>query len=151
MLQLYEDAVEMQMYFIKTRDETCRNGEILLTPALSYMERHLQVALDAEKMEKLPLEQQNMEDKRSKQEAEEYKTVCCIRVHTFDHWWLGTLHYYSETTYRYHLLKKKKITDCESSHMPLINTLGEKGNFYAGAKITLVECFPIYNILTTST
>ncbi|XP_033746616.1 protein polybromo-1-like isoform X8 [Pecten maximus] len=72
--QLYEDAVEMHLYFIKTRDETCRNGEILLTPALSYTERHLQASLDAEKIEKLPMEQQSMEEKRARQEAEEYNT-----------------------------------------------------------------------------
>ncbi|XP_060077506.1 protein polybromo-1-like isoform X10 [Ylistrum balloti] len=72
--QLYEDAVEMHLYFIKTRDETCRNGEILLTPALSYTERHLQASLDAEKIEKLPMEQQSMEEKRARQEAEEFNT-----------------------------------------------------------------------------
>ncbi|XP_069101019.1 protein polybromo-1-like isoform X15 [Argopecten irradians] len=72
--QLYEDAVEMHLYFIKTRDETCRNGEILLTPALSYTERHLQASLDAEKIEKLPMEQQSMEEKRCRQEAEEFNT-----------------------------------------------------------------------------
>ncbi|XP_021376480.1 protein polybromo-1-like isoform X20 [Mizuhopecten yessoensis] len=72
--QLYEDAIEMHLFFIKTRDETCRNGEILLTPALSYTERHLQAALDVEKIEKLPMEQQSMEEKRARQEAEEYNT-----------------------------------------------------------------------------
>ena len=63
-LQLYEDAVEMQMLFIKTRDELCKNGEMLLTPALSYTERHLQVALEAEKREKLPQEQKEEEEKK---------------------------------------------------------------------------------------
>ncbi|KAL5013533.1 hypothetical protein ScPMuIL_007803 [Solemya velum] len=51
--QLYEDAVEMQSYFIRARDEVCRNGEILLTPALSYTERHLQNALELERQEKI--------------------------------------------------------------------------------------------------
>ncbi|KAK7457993.1 hypothetical protein BaRGS_00039138 [Batillaria attramentaria] len=50
--QLYEDAVEMQMLFIKIRDELCKNGELLLTPALSYTERHLNAALEEEKKEK---------------------------------------------------------------------------------------------------
>ena len=67
--QLYEDAVELQMFFIKTRDELCRNGELLLTPALSYTERHLQVELETEKEEKLPKELKEDEEKR-KQEAE---------------------------------------------------------------------------------
>ncbi|XP_036370884.1 protein polybromo-1 isoform X2 [Octopus sinensis] len=63
--QLYEDAVEMQLFFIKIRDELCKNGEILLTPALSYTEKHLQAALEAEKKEKLPKEQQDEEKKRN--------------------------------------------------------------------------------------
>lgn len=69
--QLYEDAVEMQMFFIKQRDEICRNGERLLTPALSYQEKHLTVALDAEKQSKLEQEQKEDEDKQSKRESEE--------------------------------------------------------------------------------
>ena len=52
------------MLFIKTRDELCKNGEMLLTPALSYTERHLQVALEAEKREKLPQEQKEEEEKK---------------------------------------------------------------------------------------
>ncbi|XP_076447907.1 protein polybromo-1-like isoform X4 [Babylonia areolata] len=62
--QLYEDAVEMQMLFIKIRDELCKNGELLLTPALSYTERHLQVDLEEEKKEKLPGEQKEEEEKK---------------------------------------------------------------------------------------
>ncbi|GFO15453.1 polybromo 1 [Plakobranchus ocellatus] len=54
--QLYEDAVELQTFFIKTRDELCKNGELLLTPALSYTDRHL--------------EQDIEEEQRSKQEQE---------------------------------------------------------------------------------
>ena len=79
-MQLYEDAVEMQMLFIKTRDELCKNGELLLTPALSYTERHLQAALEAEKKEKLPLELKEEEEKRRiggevDEKAEEVKAV----------------------------------------------------------------------------
>ncbi|XP_046358129.1 protein polybromo-1-like isoform X6 [Haliotis rufescens] len=69
--QLYEDAVEMQMFFIKIRDELCKNGEMLLTPALSYTERHLQSALEMEKKEKLPLEQKEDEEKKKQQETDE--------------------------------------------------------------------------------
>ena len=68
--QLYEDAVELQMFFIKKRDEICKNGEILLTPALSHTERHLQLAVEDEKREKLPREQKEDEEKRKQQEAE---------------------------------------------------------------------------------
>lgn len=68
--QLYEDAVELQLYFIKKRDEICHNGEVLLTPALSFTDRHLHIALEDEKREKLPKEQKEDEEKRKQQEAE---------------------------------------------------------------------------------
>ncbi|XP_052070858.1 protein polybromo-1-like isoform X2 [Mytilus californianus] len=67
--QLYEDAVEMQHFFIKKRDEICKNGEILLTPALSYTERHLQAALDAERNRKMLQEKEGTE--KAKRESEE--------------------------------------------------------------------------------
>ncbi|XP_013402941.2 protein polybromo-1-like [Lingula anatina] len=67
--QLYEDAVEMQMFFIKIRDELCKNGELLLTPALSYTEKHLQSALDEEKQEKLPKEMREDEEKKQAEET----------------------------------------------------------------------------------
>ncbi|XP_025107181.1 protein polybromo-1-like isoform X2 [Pomacea canaliculata] len=69
--QLYEDAVEMQLLFIKIRDELCKNGELLLTPALSYTERHLQNALETEKREKLAIEQKEDEEKKKGGESEE--------------------------------------------------------------------------------
>ncbi len=39
--QLFEDSVDLQKFFIQTRDLLCKNGEVLLTPALSYQEVHL--------------------------------------------------------------------------------------------------------------
>ena len=42
----------MQNFFIKTRDELCKNGELLLTPALSYTERHLAQDLEEEQRDK---------------------------------------------------------------------------------------------------
>jgi protein polybromo-1 len=61
----------MQMFFIKKRDEICRNGERLLTPALSYQEKHLTAALEFEKQSKFEQEQKEDEDKQSKRESEE--------------------------------------------------------------------------------
>jgi protein polybromo-1 len=61
---VYEDAVEMQTLFLKARDDICKNGEMLLTPALSYTERHLQAALDTEKKEKIIQEQKDDEEKK---------------------------------------------------------------------------------------
>ncbi len=39
--QLYEDSADLHKFFIQTRDLLCKNGEVLLTPALSYQEVHL--------------------------------------------------------------------------------------------------------------
>ena len=77
--QLYEDSTEMQMFFIKTRDELCRNGEVLLTPALSYTERHLQAALEIERMEKAEAEQREDEEKKKMGENDEtpQETAVC--------------------------------------------------------------------------
>lgn len=34
--QVFEDSIEMQMFFIRTRDELCKHGEVLQSPALIY-------------------------------------------------------------------------------------------------------------------
>uniref|UniRef100_S4R748 Protein polybromo-1 n=1 Tax=Petromyzon marinus TaxID=7757 RepID=S4R748_PETMA len=54
--EIYEDAVELQQFFIKIRDELCKNGEMLLSPALSYTAKHLQHDLEKERKEKVPAE-----------------------------------------------------------------------------------------------
>ena len=64
--EIFEDAVELQHFFIKIRDELCKNGEILLTPALSYTHKHLNSDVEQEKREKLPKELE--EDKQKREE-----------------------------------------------------------------------------------
>uniref|UniRef100_A0A8C7V0L1 Protein polybromo-1 n=1 Tax=Oncorhynchus mykiss TaxID=8022 RepID=A0A8C7V0L1_ONCMY len=64
--EIFEDAVELQQFFIKIRDEICKNGEILLSPALSYTSKHLHNDVEQEKREKLPKEIE--EDKLKKEE-----------------------------------------------------------------------------------
>ncbi|XP_065263736.1 protein polybromo-1 isoform X12 [Emys orbicularis] len=64
--EIYEDAVELQQFFIKIRDELCKNGEILLSPALSYTTKHLHNDVEKEKKEKLPKEFE--EDKLKREE-----------------------------------------------------------------------------------
>ena len=61
----------MQLFYIRTRDDLCKNGEVLLTPALSYTERHLQAALEIERMEKSEAEQREDEEKKRGGESEE--------------------------------------------------------------------------------
>ncbi|XP_022353634.1 protein polybromo-1 isoform X12 [Enhydra lutris kenyoni] len=70
--EIYEDAVELQQFFIKIRDELCKNGEILLSPALSYTTKHLHNDVEKERKEKLPkeLEEDKLKREEEKREAE---------------------------------------------------------------------------------
>ncbi|XP_028853602.1 protein polybromo-1 isoform X2 [Denticeps clupeoides] len=70
--EIFEDSVELQQFFIRIRDELCKNGEILLTPALSYTGKHLHSDVDKEKKEKLPkeLEEDKLKREEEKKEAE---------------------------------------------------------------------------------
>ncbi|KAG8184625.1 hypothetical protein JTE90_022674 [Oedothorax gibbosus] len=59
--QVFEDSVELQSFFIKRRDELCRGGETLLSPALQYTEADLQASVETLRAQKLPREQQESE------------------------------------------------------------------------------------------
>lgn len=72
--EIFEDSVELQQFFVKIRDELCKNGEILLSPALSYTSRHLHVDVEQEKREKLPLEMEEDRLKVEEDKKEEEKT-----------------------------------------------------------------------------
>uniref|UniRef100_A0A3Q0SJU1 Protein polybromo-1 n=1 Tax=Amphilophus citrinellus TaxID=61819 RepID=A0A3Q0SJU1_AMPCI len=67
--EIFEDAVELQQFFIKIRDELCKNGEILLSAALNYTLKHLHSDVEQEKREKIPKEIE--EDKQKKEEEDE--------------------------------------------------------------------------------
>lgn len=70
--EIFEDAVELQHFLIRIRDELCKNGEILMSPALSYSSKHLHSDVDKEKKEKLPKE---LEEDKLKRE-EEKQGIC---------------------------------------------------------------------------
>uniref|UniRef100_A0A6I8SE42 Protein polybromo-1 n=1 Tax=Xenopus tropicalis TaxID=8364 RepID=A0A6I8SE42_XENTR len=72
--EIYEDAVELQQFFIKIRDELCKNGEILLSPALSYTPKHLHSDVEKEKKEKLPKELEEDKAKREEEKKEAEKS-----------------------------------------------------------------------------
>ncbi|XP_041130256.1 protein polybromo-1-like isoform X3 [Polyodon spathula] len=72
--EIYEDALELQHFFIKIRDELCKNGEILLTPALSYTTKHLHSDAEKEKKEKLPKEMEEDKLKREEEKKEAEKS-----------------------------------------------------------------------------
>ncbi|CAH2009995.1 unnamed protein product [Acanthoscelides obtectus] len=44
--QLFEDATEMQLYFISQRDSLCKNGELLSSTALSYTAEDLKAKVE---------------------------------------------------------------------------------------------------------
>ncbi|XP_054586619.2 polybromo 1, like isoform X2 [Nothobranchius furzeri] len=74
--EVFDDAVELQQFFIKIRDELCKNGEILLSSALNYTVKHLHSDVDQEKREKIPREveedKKNLEEeKKEEKKAEE--------------------------------------------------------------------------------
>ncbi|GFY58398.1 protein polybromo-1 [Trichonephila inaurata madagascariensis] len=71
--QVFEDSVELQSFFIKRRDVLCKNGEVLLSPALQYTEADLQASVETLRAQKLPREQQEAE-LEPKQEKEETRT-----------------------------------------------------------------------------
>ncbi|XP_075039190.1 protein polybromo-1 isoform X2 [Mixophyes fleayi] len=72
--EIYEDSVELQQFFIKIRDELCKNGEILLSPALSYTTKHLHNDVEKEKKEKLPKELEEDKAKREEEKKEAEKS-----------------------------------------------------------------------------
>uniref|UniRef100_A0A672IS18 Protein polybromo-1 n=1 Tax=Salarias fasciatus TaxID=181472 RepID=A0A672IS18_SALFA len=71
--EIFEDAVELQQFFIRIRDELCKNGEILMSPALSYTSRHLHNDVDKEKKDKLPKEFEEDKIKREEEKREAEK------------------------------------------------------------------------------
>ncbi|XP_035245110.1 protein polybromo-1-like isoform X3 [Anguilla anguilla] len=72
--EIFEDAVELQQFFIRIRDELCKNGEILLSPALSYTTKHLHSDVEKEKKEKLPKEMEEDKLKREEEKKEAEKS-----------------------------------------------------------------------------
>lgn len=58
---MFEDSIELQSFFIKKRDELCKNGDQLSSPALSYSAMHLSAAVEAVRQTKLLQEEQEHE------------------------------------------------------------------------------------------
>uniref|UniRef100_A0A7N8XXS8 Protein polybromo-1 n=1 Tax=Mastacembelus armatus TaxID=205130 RepID=A0A7N8XXS8_9TELE len=71
--EIFEDAVELQQFFIRIRDELCKNGEILMSPALSYTSKHLHSDVEKEKKAKLPKEFEEDKIKREEEKREAEK------------------------------------------------------------------------------
>jgi len=67
--QVFEDSIELQSYFIKKRDEICKGGDILSSPALSYSAMHLSAAVEAVRQTKLLQEEQEQDTDTSEQQT----------------------------------------------------------------------------------
>ncbi|CAG9839830.1 unnamed protein product [Diabrotica balteata] len=50
--QVFEDSIDLQLYFIQQRDELCKNGELLASPALLYTEEDAKSFIDEIRTEK---------------------------------------------------------------------------------------------------
>lgn len=57
--QIFEDSIELQSFFIKKRDEVCK--DVLTSPALSYSAMHLSASVEAVRQTKLLQEEQEQE------------------------------------------------------------------------------------------
>lgn len=57
--QIFEDSIELQSFFIKKRDEVCK--DVLTSPALSYTAMHLSASVEAVRQTKLLQEEQEQE------------------------------------------------------------------------------------------
>lgn len=82
--QVFEDSIEMQLVFIKKRDELCKNGDILQSPALAYTISQLHSAVDElrqtkqieeQKDEPPSTEEETSQDPLSVQESGESMTI----------------------------------------------------------------------------
>ncbi|KAF5301597.1 hypothetical protein FQR65_LT08902 [Abscondita terminalis] len=51
--QVFEDSIELQSYFIKQRDELCKHGDLLQSPACNYGLMHLTAAVESLRHSKL--------------------------------------------------------------------------------------------------
>ena len=54
--QIFEDSVELQAFFLRTRDEATRNGDLLHSPALNYTIS--QLSDQVEELKKIKLQQE---------------------------------------------------------------------------------------------
>ncbi|XP_046839607.1 protein polybromo-1-like isoform X2 [Xenia sp. Carnegie-2017] len=58
--EIYDDAVELQLFYVQQRDRLCKDGERFVSPAISQTKRHLQHELDEERKRKMRSEISNV-------------------------------------------------------------------------------------------
>ncbi|XP_022920699.1 protein polybromo-1 isoform X3 [Onthophagus taurus] len=67
--QVFEDSIELQSFFIKHRDELCKCGELLQSPALSYTLMHLTAAVESLRQSKML--QESLEDENETRSSDD--------------------------------------------------------------------------------
>jgi len=67
---MYDDAVELQQYFVIQRDKLCKDGERFVSPALVVIKRHLLQELDEERKAKIEAEGKEDEKQRELERRE---------------------------------------------------------------------------------
>lgn len=82
--QVFEDSIEMQLVFLKKRDELCQNGDILQSPALVFTPSQLHSTVDElrqskqleeQKDEPVSTEEETSQDPLSVKESGESMTI----------------------------------------------------------------------------
>lgn len=67
---MYDDAVELQQFFVTQRDRLCKDGERFVSPALVFIKRHLLQDLDEERKSKADAEGKEDEKQRELEKRE---------------------------------------------------------------------------------
>ena len=76
---MYEDATELQVFFVAQRDILCKDGQIFLSPALNYTKRMLLNQIEDEKKTKQNSEE-NDDEKAGSDEVKKQSTIDDILV-----------------------------------------------------------------------
>lgn len=77
--QIFEDSIELQSFFIKKRDEMCKDQ--LTSPALSYSAMHLSASVEAVRQTKLLQEEQEQEQENEMTVSGEWPSRSGERAH----------------------------------------------------------------------
>lgn len=67
--QVFEDSIELQTFFIKQRDELCKSGEILQSPALNFTLAHLSATVESLRQSKIL--QESLEDENETRSSDD--------------------------------------------------------------------------------
>ena len=76
--QLFEDSIELQSFFIRSRDELCKYGKALKSPALSYTVADLTTSVETLREEKKSKELPQDEDVAISETGPKKEEEACV-------------------------------------------------------------------------